>query len=75
MSKKRIRALLIAYTVHRNGYSGQAWELPATAEAYERMLEQGCDALRHRPFGTTYEQDVKAIAAAWGITSPKKGRT
>lgn len=81
MSTNTIRALPIAHTVHRNGYSGPAWELPATAEAYERMVEQVSKAIwRDSVFSdntalrNAYRPAARAALRAIGITPPKKGQ-
>lgn len=81
MSTKRIRAIPAykfsdeeLYGKVPSGRCGQKfYVLPATAEAYEQMVEQMAKALSAKWTGT-YTGDVGVVLRAIGITPPKKGR-
>jgi len=51
--------------------------LPATVEAYEQMIKQAVNDLANADANDrcSYDEMVRAVAASWGITPPKKGHT
>lgn len=58
---------------------GEAWQLPADAESYERMVEQVSRALcrsdNFRPnWATSYNDAARAALRAIGITPPRTGK-
>jgi hypothetical protein len=93
MKPKRIKAALVdTYEDARfeeRRWVGEAWQLPADAESYERMVEQMAREIhkncrRYEPhlrtWKNTWEQvraayrlDAKSALKAIGITQPKKG--
>lgn len=79
MSKKRIRAKRTTDWKHSEGMRfavGEIWTLPATVEAYEQMIKQAVNDLANADANDrcSYDEMVRAVAASWGITPPKKGR-
>lgn len=67
MSKKRIRATLDDAGPRHPNLS--RWQLPATAEAYEQMVEQMAQAML---CGIGYEPMVRRALRAIGIKPIKK---
>ena len=75
MSKKRIRAERTTL-LNWGGADREVIVLPATAEAYEQIVEQMAQATLG-PSWPMWQRKEKAVTAlrAIGITPPKKGRT
>lgn len=85
MSKKRIRAVVIT-GAFAPADMGPQYVLPATADAYEQMVEQGAIALNTksslgqswlglRECSRKYFRDESSVVLrAIGITPPKKGQ-
>lgn len=72
MSKKRIKAERVMHSLFSDKPGTPAYILPATATAYEQMVEQMAQAML---CGIGYEPMVRRALRAIGITAPKKGRT
>jgi len=80
ITKKRIKAHAAyysdsntLYTKNLTGVPGQKFfVLPAEEEAYWAMIVLGRLALLGLPNKASRNEQVKAIAAAWGIKPPRK---
>lgn len=82
MKTKRIKATLVdTYEEARfeeRRWSGEAWQLPAEADSYERMVEQTAAGIMRCWKGAVMHEiwrtEARAALRAIGITAPKRGK-